>query len=263
MTTVKYVLAIDMGNTRTHAGVVDIANKSCRVSAAIPKDSDDAELSRLIDDMSKASGVAPELAVCSSVLLNRGESLRKVLAGMGIVLLQVSTGTMLPFVNNYREPERLGSDRVANALFAWEVLGGGPAIIISTGTALVIDLLAPGGYCGGAILPGISMQFKALNVFTDALPHLPVPQDVLPEHRLPGNSTASSISGGILAGTAGAIDAIVNSYRLVDGCNNAPVFATGGDWPLLSGLVGVQAIHYPDMTLIGTALSIKYSGQKN
>lgn len=260
MNTGEYVLAIDMGNTRTHAGVVDISNKSCCASSAISKVSNATELCGLIDDICKASGVVPKVAVCSSVLNDNGASLQKVLSVMGIDLRRMIPKTKLPFVSHYQEPERLGSDRVANALFAWEVLDGGPAIIISTGTALVIDLLAPGGYRGGAILPGISMQFKALNVFTDALPHLAVPREVVPEHLLPGNSTASSISGGVLAGAAGAISAIVNTYRLIDGCNSAPVFATGGDWPLLSGLAGVQACHYPDMTLIGTALSLKYSG---
>lgn len=255
----EYVLAIDMGNTRIHAGIIDVTTRSCRNSASMPKDSDEAQLCRLIDDICKASAVTPDVAVCSSVVQKQGETLQRVVTGMGIELHWMSPRLKLPYVNNYREPERLGSDRAANALFAWEVLDGHPAIIISAGTALVIDLLAPGGYCGGAILPGISLQFRSLNAFTDALPHLPVPRTFLPEHKLPGNSTAASISGGILEGAAGAITAIVNSYRKIDGCSGATVIATGGDWPLFAGHVDFPVAHHPDMTLIGTGLSIKYS----
>jgi type III pantothenate kinase len=122
----------------------------------------------------------------------------------------------------------LGIDR-ALAIFGAGENYGYPVLVIDGGTALtftgVDDKLS---LVGGAILPGLRLQFRSLSIGTAALPELELPA------KLPArwsNNTRDAISSGILSTiTAGIKDFILDWDRLFP---HSSILLTGGDGEIL------------------------------
>jgi type III pantothenate kinase len=78
----------------------------------------------------------------------------------------------IPLANLY---ETMGLDRALSLLGAGEVYGW-PVLVVDCGTALTFTAGAwsstssQGQFLGGAILPGLGTQFRALHDYTDQLP---------------------------------------------------------------------------------------------
>ena len=93
-------------------------------------------------------------------------------------------------------PEQVGIDRVLNALAAHCLAHPHPAVVISVGTAVTIDLVdAKGVFQGGVIFPGPRLMARSLNEHTAKLPL--VDAEVLPPVVAPGKNTEDSILAGI------------------------------------------------------------------
>ncbi len=130
-------------------------------------------------------------------------------------------------------PERVGIDRLLAAHGAARFLPF-PFVVVDAGSAITVDWVdGQGRFAGGAILPGLSLQAEALHRWTEALPDLS--GELSGPIRLPGTNTSDAIRGGIVAGSAGAIDALIDSYvqsagqPLIDS-----IALTGGHAPLIA-----------------------------
>lgn len=146
----------------------------------------------------------------------------------------------------YRHPEELGADRLANAVAAKARLGA-PVIVADLGTATTLDVVdAKGAYAGGLILPGPSMQMRALAEGTARLGavRLAPPPSVI------GTTTEESLQAGVLWGTATAITGLVARIREEIGAP-APLVLTGGQAHLVQGLLPETAPVIPELTLEG------------
>jgi type III pantothenate kinase len=78
----------------------------------------------------------------------------------------------LPIVIDVDQPERVGIDRLLNAV-AVNVFRttGEPSIVIDIGTATTVDAIAPdGAFLGGTILAGPELSARALHEYTAVLP---------------------------------------------------------------------------------------------
>lgn len=122
----------------------------------------------------------------------------------------------------------LGIDR-ALAIFGAGENYGYPVLVIDGGTALtftgVDDRLS---LLGGAILPGLRLQFRSLSTGTAALPELELPA-TLPARW--SNNTRDAISSGILSTiTAGIKEFILDWDRLLP---HSSILFTGGDGEIL------------------------------
>ena len=140
-----------------------------------------------------------------------------------------------------RNPETVGIDRLLGAFAAVRLTGSGSVISIDAGSAVTVDLVREGRFAGGAILPGIRLQFSVLSQATDRLP--PVSgsdegDDADPAERLevPGKDTISAIRSGVLLGIAGAIDRLISHYTETSD-RPLPVVFTGGDAAILQPLL--------------------------
>ena len=101
--------------------------------------------------------------------------------------------------NGYEQPERLGSDRWAALIAAWNHVQGA-SLVVNCGTATTIDALsAQGEFLGGLIVPGVSLMQHSLA--TNAA-QLMAEQGTLQD--FPRN-TADAIHSGMLRATLGAI----------------------------------------------------------
>ncbi|AFZ29414.1 putative transcriptional acitvator, Baf family [Gloeocapsa sp. PCC 7428] len=133
----------------------------------------------------------------------------------------------------------LGIDR-ALALWGAGATWGFPALVIDAGTALTFTG-ANGDrmLVGGAILPGVRLQFQALGERTAALP-LVDPQELLPPRW--GLSTPTSIQSGVMYTLIAGIKDFVNAWwqEFPASC----VAITGGDRTLLLNCFQLQ---HPDI----------------
>jgi type III pantothenate kinase len=131
----------------------------------------------------------------------------------------------------YENPREVGADRIVNAIAAYEMFGG-PVIAVDFGTATTFDCIsADGEYLGGAIFPGIFTSMEALFERASMLHRVEIarPKSVI------GKTTTAALQSGLLYGTAGVVDSMVDRIRKELG--PARVVATGG----LAGLVANES----------------------
>lgn len=253
----KHILAIDIGNTRAHFGIVDMDSLKCHGLCAIPLDCFREQLIATVLDLFERN----DKSFCSQIVISSGvgvlaEFARAKLEDLFPGSVKVAKySPELPFKCKYKKPSQLGSDRLASALYGYVAFSNKNLILISAGTAITIDLLYNNEYSGGTILPGISTQLVSLRNSTDALPLVSFTQ--MSECTvIPGLTTEECISAGVLYGAAGAIERIVNELKKI--CPDCLVLATGGDWNLLKQYVLFANESIPEMVLIGTALFFKF-----
>ncbi len=138
--------------------------------------------------------------------------------------ITLSNFTAVPLNNMYKTPETLGKDRLALAVGAIKKFPRNNVLIIDAGTTITYDIVTQQQkYLGGAISPGITMRFKALNNFTGKLPLITQTKwvDII------GYNTETSIQSGVLHGVIKEIDGVIDEYK--SRFDNLKVVVTGGD----------------------------------
>lgn len=134
----------------------------------------------------------------------------------------------------------LGIDRALAVLGAGEKYGF-PCLIIDAGTALT--LTGADENCqliGGAILPGLRLQFQSLATKTAALPAVELPEKLPPRWAL---NTPEAIASGIIYTTiAGIFAYLINWLKFFP---NSQIIITGGDADLLQKYLQIE---YPEIT---------------
>lgn len=162
----------------------------------------------------------------------------------------------LPLRTNVPAPEKVGIDRLLNAVAA-NVLRpvGEPAIIVSCGTATTVDLVnTAGAFEGGAILPGIELGSRSLHDYTALLPLVQMSDIGSPPTNGIGKETHEAIRSGLLWGQLGAIKEVVS--RQAPAGSVPLVLLTGGTSPLLAPHFGKSVRCEPDLALRGLALTV-------
>lgn len=136
----------------------------------------------------------------------------------------LSNTSKLPFDNKYKTPNTLGVDRIALVCAAAVQFPKKNVLIIDAGSCITYDFLnTKNEYLGGAISPGISMRFKAMNAFTA---NLPLVEKKNPE-RFIGNSTQSSMNVGVVNGVVHEIEGFISMYKAE--FSDLTTILTGGD----------------------------------
>lgn len=134
--------------------------------------------------------------------------------------------------------EQVGVDRLLSALGAMGASENSfPLVVVDIGTAVTIDAVtADGAFLGGVIMPGIYLSSIALANYTDRLPEVEVNISNLAGLPQPiGTCTEDAITGGLVWGLIGAIEAIVKQQQKVLG-PGAHLFIDGADTDLVSKL---------------------------
>ena len=148
----------------------------------------------------------------------------------------------------YENPKEVGADRIANAVGAFDLVGG-PTIVVDFGTATTCDAVSANGeYLGGAIAPGVEISMDALVGRAAALRavELKEPRSVL------GKSTVESIQAGAVYGFAAQVDGLCD--RIVAELGECNVVSTGGLADLISPLSSRIQRTEPWLTLHGLRL---------
>ena len=142
----------------------------------------------------------------------------------GIEPMKIEPGVRTGINIKYENPRELGSDRIANAVAAYELYGG-PCITIDFGTATSFGVISEKGeFLGGAICPGLKLAADALTERAAKLPRfeLTKPESVI------GRSTVTNMQAGIVYGYIGQVKYLVERMKQELNAPHAKVIATGG-----------------------------------
>jgi type III pantothenate kinase len=221
------LLAIDVGNTQTHVGVFRGQELVEDWRLATLRDTTADELAtayagllalrdlRLRDiDAAIVSSVVPRLTPEYERLSER------YLAGT-LSLVSPALRTGIPI--RIEKPHELGSDRLVNAVAAWDRFAS-PCVVVDFGTTINFDVVsAQGEFLGGIFAPGVEISIEALSTRAAKL----VKIDIDAPRELIGRSTEAALRSGIVYGFAGAVDGIVARVRRELG-EGTVALATGG-----------------------------------
>jgi len=192
--------------------------------------------------------------------------------GRGDMLRVLAAFQDLPVHVALNEPERVGLDRLLNAVAAKDrVKRSISCLIVDVGSAVTVDWVdEKGSFKGGAIFPGCNLMTKALQDYTAALPLVELDWCNAPfdwfNPALPGNNTERAIRGGVFWAIAGGIKATLRQMALrcrnpwarkckPDVANDPAVFLTGGDARLVEAVMDGHIIVWPEMTLEGIRIA--------
>jgi type III pantothenate kinase len=193
-----------------------------------------------------------DVLVLSGVAPARRERFAAWLRQHGITPRVLDHYTQLPVAVLVDEPDRVGLDRLLNAVAANSVRQPEHgAILVDAGTAVTVDYVdAAGAFLGGAIFPGLRLMAKALHEYTALLPLVDVDSAVA----APGKNTVEAIQAGVLQAVVGGIEALARhmSEQVAPRCE---VFCTGGDASLIASKLAIEPRVWPEMTLEGIRLS--------
>ncbi len=194
----------------------------------------------------------PDFVLLASVVPSRTaavkEICRSVLKGP-CRLLTSATPTGLTI--RYRQPRRVGADRIANAVGVYRLYGS-PAIVVDFGTAITFDVVSKKfEYLGGVIAPGLTISTHALFRQAALLPRVEIH---LPE-RILGQDTTAAIRSGVYYGTLGLVEKIIRELKKELGWGRETVLvATGGQARLILSRSRLIRIIDPLLTLKGMRL---------
>ena len=243
------LLVVDIGNTTTKLGVW---NGAVVEAVSVAPTSEGESLADDVSQLLAAAGAGGSrqlgVAICSVVPQAEAFWL-KWCERNGRVPFVVRGDTPSPLTNRYRAPARLGPDRLAAAVAATQRLGG-PVIVASVGTAVVVDAVSPGReYLGGAIWVGMATGLATLAEHTMALPRV-TPE---PPSTPIGADTEDCLRAGAVYGTAALIEGVAARMREYIG-SDAPLVLTGGDAEAISPHLRAAHELIPYLTLEGIAL---------
>ena len=150
--------------------------------------------------------------------------------------------------NGYKDPARLGADRWAAVIGAYNN-GGGPVCVVDAGTAITVDAVdAKGSHLGGLIAPGPQTMRRALAGATASLR-----DGGEGEFALLCHETRSAISSGGWHTAAGFLERIHHLVGKELGAKTR-FLLTGGDAERLGDLVPGKFTLAPALVLQGLAV---------
>ena len=141
----------------------------------------------------------------------------------GVKTIVVGPGVKSGLNLRIENPASLGADILCMCVAAKELYPC-PSIVIGLGTATTIVYLNEDKcYCGGAITAGVNISLDALTNHGALLPSV----DLNPPKKAICTNTEDCIKSGIIFGTAGMLDGMIERFRDETGRISA-VIATGG-----------------------------------
>jgi len=171
---------------------------------------------------------------------------------IGVEPLRLDPCGSCPFEIEYREGTP-GSDRLAAAIACHHREPQSSFIIVDAGTCITVDLLSPGRWRGGAIIPGLALQSASLA--QAGLPVLRRGSKGWPYRNgspgALGRTTMEAIEAGIPWAARQAV--LATARALMDIDPSAQVVLTGGDADHFDGIGGWRTFADPNLVLSGTA----------
>jgi type III pantothenate kinase len=223
------LLVVDVGNTQTHFGLVDVARRELveHWRFATVRESTGDELGAVLANLlalRKLAFPVIDSSIVSSTVPQLSEQWTAMAArylGHEMLVVGPSIRTGMPI--RVENPHEVGADRLVNAVAAYERVRCA-CVVVDFGTAITYDVVsAAGEYLGGIITPGAEISIDALSERAAKLPKV----ELVAPRALIGRSTVEAIRSGIAYGFAGQVEGIVSRLRRELG-DELKVILTGG-----------------------------------
>ena len=228
------LLAVDVGNSTISVGLFD-REKTLRMHASLNTDSRKTADQISVDFMNlftlhQVDSTTITGAILCSVVPPLNFMMEKALTRLlGRPPMVVGPGVRTGLNIRLTVQTQVGADIVADAVAALEKFTP-PIITIDMGTATTIGVISEGRtYEGGLLLPGVNVSLEALSRRAAQLP------DISLQHpkSLIGKNTEDCMRSGIVYGTAGMLDGIIDRIREEFPGREVSVVATGGNAPVI------------------------------
>ena len=221
------LLAIDVGNTQTHIGMIRGEELVESWRLATDRGATGDKLATLLASLLSLRELRladVDAAIVSSVVPQLGREYEQVSARyLEGALQMVGPGLKTGMPLRIDNPHEVGADRVVNAVAAYERFGGA-CISVDFGTTINYDVVSgEGEYLGGVIAPGVEISIEALSQRAARLFKV----DLAAPRQTIGKNTEAAVLAGVVYGFAGQVDAIVSRLREELG-EEATSVATGG-----------------------------------
>jgi type III pantothenate kinase len=221
------LLAVDVGNTQTHIGAFEGSELVGDWRFATRGDSTADELALSLAGSLEFRGMGLDDiggAIVSTVVPRLGPEYERLCErhlGSPCLLVGPAVRTGMPILID--NPHELGSDRLVNAVAAYDKVGG-RCLSVDFGTSINFDAVsADGEYLGGVIGPGVEISIEALASRAAKLPRIQIAE---PPAAI-GRGTQAALQSGFAYGFAGLVDGITRRI-LAELGEPATVIATGG-----------------------------------
>ncbi|MDR2437010.1 MAG: type III pantothenate kinase [Endomicrobium sp.] len=261
-------LALDIGNTNITIGLFNMQNgkvlpeplKVWRMSTIKGQTAD--EYATILMDMFVYSGFnAKKITyvgianVVPSLNLVFKELIENYFGKESFFVNFTNSGGIVFTVAN---PKEVGADRIADAVAAYSMYGGG-CIIIDFGTATTFDCIdEKGRYMGGAISPGPAISAQSLSLKTAQLPQVEMKKPL----KSIGTTTIECIQSGLYFGYVGLVKELIK--RIKSEMEVKHIIATGGLAGLMVDDIKEIEVILPNLTLEGIRIIWdKKNTQKN
>lgn len=223
------ILAIDVGNTHIVLGCLEgnQVKKAVKIGTDRKKTAHEyaAQISQILM-IECIDFKAFEGTIISSVVPVVSESLSRaveILTGSRPLVVGSGLDPGLALDMNGLTADKIAGDLLCTAVGAKEFYKL-PAIIVDMGTAITLTVVsAEGVYLGGAIMPGAGTALHGLVSSTTLLPEVAFEAP----DRLIAKDTVNAMKSGIVYGSAGAVDGLLDKYLAILGPDTT-IIATGG-----------------------------------
>lgn len=224
------ILALDVGNSQIYCGVFrDLVLVTQFRQASTARSTSD-EIGVFLRGALRENGVNPEgikIIAISSVVPELNYSLRACCQKYFhiepmVMRPDIKTGLKI----DYKEPEEVGSDRIADAMGAVKLFPNRNLIVVDFGTATTVCAVTKERtFLGGNIMPGVRLAMEALESQTAKLPTV----EIKPTKSVIGKTTIESIQSGLYWSNVGMIRELTARITAEVFADEAPlVIATGG-----------------------------------
>ena len=230
----RMLLAVDVGNSTISVGVFE-EKKNLRFLGAINTDSRKTSDQICIDLMNIFAlyhfdyGAITGSILCSVVPPLNFMMEKALTRLLGRPPMVVGPGVKTGLNIRLTVQSEMGADIVADSVAALEKFQP-PIITIDMGTATVISVISEWRtYEGGLLLPGVNVSLEALSRRAAQLPDISLqyPKSLI------GKTTVDCMRSGIVYGTAGMLDGIIDRIREEFPGQEVSVVATGGNAPVI------------------------------
>ena len=256
------ILGIDIGNTHITFGCIE-NNEVIKPILRIPTDRKDTEFGyavkikeilKLVNfDIKKI-----ESSIISSVVPSVTEMMKravKIISDKDAIIVGPGIKTGIKIAID--DPGTVAADLIATAVGSannYEL----PCAIVDMGTATTVTFInEKKEFKGGAIYPGVNTALNALTSKTSLLPGI----EIKAPNKAIGSNTVECMKSGIIYGTAGAVDGILDSFEK-EYWKIKSIICTGGVGHLLNGYFRHEIIMDEDLLLKGLAIISKKNNKE-
>ena len=199
----------DIGNTSTK---ICLVNKNFRIIKELSIDTKkllvNVNIDKFFNPVLKKN--IEKKILFSSVVPSIYNKINKFLSNKNLISFEIKNLALQKIIkiniDNYKE---LGSDRIANAIGAFNLFKTN-CLIVDFGTATTFDIIKkPGIYEGGVIAPGIKLSILNLSKSTAALPVFKLKSN----SKIFGKNTKDALNAGFLWGYQGLISNIIKKIN--------------------------------------------------